>query len=210
MISDVKKHQILQGAARIFFESGFSTGMDRVISDCGVAKMTVYMHFKTKNGLICAILDEIQAFLENHIRVEIALNAKPPRAQLEAASLILCNGMSDQEMRAGLAVRALISFPNPRNAVHERARQLDLTILRWFEQLCAEALLPDAERVARTILHIAKGCFLMAPTIGVEASQATALSLLSSVLAPAEIAPPRRLGIRRSNGHSPSLPGSRL
>ena len=59
------KQKILQHAARLFFSEGFSTGVDRVISESKIAKMTLYKHFKTKDGLICAILDESRAILEN-------------------------------------------------------------------------------------------------------------------------------------------------
>jgi AcrR family transcriptional regulator len=201
MISDTKE-KILHRAARLFFAEGFATGIDRVVSECQVAKMTVYQHFKSKDGLICAILDESQAVLENHIRVETALNKKPPLAQLEAASLILCRAMDDPEARLGLAIRALISFPDPRNPVHERARQLDVAILKTFERLGEEASLPDAKQAARQILQIAKGRFLMTPTVGFESSEAVSLGLLSSVLAQDPEVQPMQVGTRAS-GHSP-------
>jgi hypothetical protein len=49
----------------------------------------------------------------------------------------------------------------------------------------------------------------MAPVVGIEASEAIALALLSHVLGQAEEVPVRRTGTRRSNGHSPSSPVSR-
>ena len=208
MISDTKD-KILQGAAHIFFTEGFSTGIDRVISECGVAKMTLYQHFKTKEGLICAILKDVQTSLQKEIRREAEINAKNPNAQLEAACLILCEGMNDPELRVGLSIRALLEFPGAETPVHEAARHLDLTILKWFERLCEDAQVPDAPNAARQILHIAKGCFLMAPTVGIEASELIALDLLSSVLAQSEEFPPPHTGVRRSNGHSRSLPAAR-
>ena len=117
--------------------------------------------------------------------------------------------MNDPELKLGLSIRALVEFPDAKNAVHEAARQLDLTILKWLERLCEDAALPDPQQAARQILHIAKGCFLMAPTVGIEASESIAITLLSPVLAQAEEVPVRRAGTRRSNGHSQSLPASR-
>jgi AcrR family transcriptional regulator len=127
MTSDTKQ-RIIEHAGRLFFREGFSTGVDQVIGESKVAKMTLYNHFKTKGELICAILDESRAILENHIRVEMALNKKPPLAQLEAVSLILCRAMNDPDAKLGPAVRALIGFPDPRNVVHGKARQFDLAI----------------------------------------------------------------------------------
>jgi hypothetical protein len=49
----------------------------------------------------------------------------------------------------------------------------------------------------------------MAPAVGIEASEAIALNLLSLVLAQAEEVPVRHTGSHRSNGHSQSLPAPR-
>jgi AcrR family transcriptional regulator len=179
------KDKILTGAARLFFSEGFSTGIDRVVSECGVAKMTLYQHFKSKDGLICAILHEVQSFILNHIRIETARNAKPPAAQLEAIARILCEAMTDPEAKAGLAVRALAEFPDPRNPVHAKARHVDLEILNILEPRCTEASLPNARQAARQILQIAKGHFLMAPTLGIETSRTLSFELLDVLLAAA-------------------------
>jgi len=203
------KNKILAGAAHLFFTEGFSTGVDRIVSECSVAKMTLYQHFKTKDGLIGAILKDVQSSLQKEIHREAEVTAKTRSAQLEAACLILCEGLNDPELKVGLVIRALVEFPDPKNAVHEAARQFDLTILKWFGRLCEDSQLPDAHNAARRILHIAKGCFLMAPVVGIEASEAIALALLSHVLGQAEEVPVRRTGTRRSNGHSPSSPVSR-
>jgi AcrR family transcriptional regulator len=176
------KNKMLQCASGLFFTKGFSVGVDEIISKSGVAKMTLYKHFKTKDGLICAILDEIQHSLREQIQADSTKQAKTPEAKLEAASLSLCEAMNDPELRAGLGTRALVEFPAPQGVIHERARELDLAILKWFGRFCEDALVPNAHQAAREILQIAKGCFLLAPTIGREASEAVALRLLSYVL----------------------------
>jgi AcrR family transcriptional regulator len=191
MTSDTKQ-RIIEHAGRLFFKEGFSTGVDRVISESKVAKMSLYKHFKTKEGLICAILDESRSMLENHIRVEMALNKKPPLAQLEAASLILYQAMNDPDARLGLAVRALIGFPGPRNVVHEKARQIDLAVLKLFERLAEEASLLDPKQTAREILQIANGHFLMTAVIGSDFAEAATAGLLGAVLAQAPVVPESR------------------
>ena len=57
------KSHILHCATRLFFAEGLATGIDRVTSDDKTAKMTIYFHFTSKDGLICAVLKEIQRSL---------------------------------------------------------------------------------------------------------------------------------------------------
>jgi hypothetical protein len=130
--------------------------------------------------------------LENHIRVEMALNKKPPLAQLEAASSILCQEMNDPDTRLGLVVRAQVGFPDPRNAVHEKARQFDQSILKLLERLAEEASLPDPNRTAREILQIVKGHFLMIPVVGPDFAEDVTAGLLGAILAQAPVTPKGR------------------
>jgi AcrR family transcriptional regulator len=205
------KHRIPQTASQLFFKEGFATGIDRVISECGVAKMTLYSHFKTKEGLILAILNDVQRSLQEEIRRETTHDARSASDQLDVASLILCAGMNDPELRVGLSVRTLVEFSSPKNAVHEAARRFDLTNLKWLELFCKGARLPDARKAAREILHIAKGCFLMDPTV-TEVGEVIALSLLRPILAQAagETNPTCGAATPRSKGHSPSPRSLRL
>jgi AcrR family transcriptional regulator len=52
------RERILDVAKRLFYRDGFrATGIDRIIAESGVAKMSLYRHFPSKNHLIAAFLD---------------------------------------------------------------------------------------------------------------------------------------------------------
>lgn len=52
------RDRILETAARLFYRDGFrATGIDRIIAESGVAKMSLYRHFASKDELIAAFLD---------------------------------------------------------------------------------------------------------------------------------------------------------
>ncbi len=49
--------RIVQTAHDLFYQDGIrATGIDRVIADAGVTKVTFYRHFPSKNDLICEFL----------------------------------------------------------------------------------------------------------------------------------------------------------
>lgn len=55
-----KQEAILQGAVRVFFESGYAgTSMDRVAAEAGVSKQTIYSHFQDKEGLFRALMERM-------------------------------------------------------------------------------------------------------------------------------------------------------
>jgi AcrR family transcriptional regulator len=52
------RERIFNTARRLFYRDGLrATGIDRIIAESGVAKMSLYRHFPSKNHLITAFLD---------------------------------------------------------------------------------------------------------------------------------------------------------
>ena len=52
------RERILRTAYELFLKHGFSAvGVDRIVADAGVAKTTLYRHFRSKNDLVVAVLE---------------------------------------------------------------------------------------------------------------------------------------------------------
>jgi AcrR family transcriptional regulator len=57
-IAAEKRQHIVATAYALFKKHGFhATGIDRIIAEAKVAKMTMYRHFPSKDGLIVEVLD---------------------------------------------------------------------------------------------------------------------------------------------------------
>jgi len=55
-----KQEAILQGAVRVFLRCGYAgTSMDRVATEAGVSKQTIYSHFQDKEGLFTALMERM-------------------------------------------------------------------------------------------------------------------------------------------------------
>jgi len=81
-VSAEKRRQILRVATDTFLERGFvPTSMDLIARRAGVSKVTVYSHFKSKEALFGAIVDElVRRLLARLDRVAIA--DRPPDVAL--------------------------------------------------------------------------------------------------------------------------------
>ncbi|HDL16453.1 MAG TPA: TetR/AcrR family transcriptional regulator, partial [Rhizobiales bacterium] len=52
-----KKEHLVDTAVKLFGRDGFNaTGIDKILQEAGVARMTLYKHFKSKDELILAAL----------------------------------------------------------------------------------------------------------------------------------------------------------
>lgn len=72
-----KKQAILTTATRLFNQYGYNNvGIDRIISESQVAKMTFYKYFPSKDNLIRECLIERDHFIRNSIELSIAKASK--------------------------------------------------------------------------------------------------------------------------------------
>ena len=62
-----KYQDLVDTATRLFAQYGYTAvGIDRIIAEAGVAKMTLYKHFASKQDLIVAVLKQrAQQFMQS-------------------------------------------------------------------------------------------------------------------------------------------------
>jgi AcrR family transcriptional regulator len=81
-----RRAAILHAAARAFATSGFAeTSMEDVAAACGVTKLIVYRHFRSKEELYREILQQVFDHLGHELRSELAL---PTRSGLGPRTLL--------------------------------------------------------------------------------------------------------------------------
>ena len=80
------RERILEAAYDLFAHQGTrSVGVDAIIERSGVAKMTLYRHFKSKQDLVLAFLDRREAlWTEDWLIREVSVRATDPKERLLA------------------------------------------------------------------------------------------------------------------------------
>ena len=82
--SDVR-HRIVETAERLFYTHGIrAVGIDRIIAEAEVAKMSLYYHFKSKDELILAVLQYREQQVEQMFTKSIDRHVRKGKDRLEA------------------------------------------------------------------------------------------------------------------------------
>jgi AcrR family transcriptional regulator len=118
MASTMRSH-ILNVASELFATRGINaTGVDTIVSSAGIAKMTLYKYFKSKEQLIVEYLQQHDARLRQGLFDRIG-DAKPGATQLRELVNAVMEWISDPEFKGFAFINASIEFPQSESTVHQ-------------------------------------------------------------------------------------------
>ncbi|EDY38297.1 transcriptional regulator, TetR family [Cyanobium sp. PCC 7001] len=180
-----RREALLQAALELFNREGYrAVGIDALLQQAGVAKMTLYKHFRSKEELIAAVLERRGETLAAEIvaRVEaVPVEAPDPaRARLLAVFAWLEDWLRSPGFQGCLFAKAAGEYPDdddlPRRAAtafKDRCREL-------LEQLCADLGGPDPLALARQLELLIEGAAAVGflrrdPTAASSAARAAAV-----------------------------------
>lgn len=156
-----RRADVLRAASTRFFRDGVAaTGVDTVIADAGVAKMTLYGNFRSKEQLVVAYLEERDRRFFTRLDDELARRVSPLARALAPAELY--RGYLGEEGFHGCAfVNAGAELPagHPGRAVitaHKRR------VLERWTQLIAALGAADPPALARECFVLLEGGFVQA------------------------------------------------
>jgi AcrR family transcriptional regulator len=146
------RDRLLEAATRLFYEEGIhSVGVDRVISEAGVTRATLYKHFAGKENLVLAYLKSEDAGIRALFDDALARTADP-QLLLELAIEGVAADMRERHTRGCPFINAAAEFPDGAGPV----RTLIGEHRAWFrgvlEQVARDAGLRDPDEVAASLV----------------------------------------------------------
>ncbi|MEU1788105.1 TetR family transcriptional regulator [Streptomyces sparsogenes] len=158
------RERILAAAARLFAVQGINaTGMEQVAEAAPVSKRTLYAHFRTKNDLVIAHLQDLASS-------GATLEGVLTREDIPARERIL--GLFDQPAPDAAPVRgcpfidAAAEFPDPDSAVHSYAREQKLRMVGLVTALVTELGCREPAALAEQLVTLADGAASRAMVLG--------------------------------------------
>ncbi len=162
-----KRQEIIDTATRLFYASGYhAVGIDRVIAEAKVAKMTMYKHFASKTDLIEAVLKERDRRLQDSM-FSFANSFRDPIDRLKAVFVWHDRWFNDRSFNGCMFISAAAEYPDPEDEIHIISRQHKQAIRDHLAgTLSCLVEKEGADRIAGQLLQLLDGAILMAQIFG--------------------------------------------
>jgi AcrR family transcriptional regulator len=182
-ISSPKRDHLMATAWRLFYRDGYrAVGIDMILAEAGVAKMTLYNHFSSKDELIIAVLEKRDCELRASIIVQVEATAGSPADKLLTVFDWLETWFGSADFNGCAFIRALSEYPDTSHPIHQTAWRHKVAMQGALTQLCTQAGAHDPADLANTLSLLIDGAIVAAQATGstspARAARDTAAALL--------------------------------
>lgn len=152
------RERILAAADRLFYNHGIqAVGIQKVLEESQVTRVTLYRHFPSKDDLILAYLEQRGQRARAAVQAIVDSHPGDPCGALRAWAVAFTEDGQVDEYRGCTFVNAAAEYGQPDHPV----RRMAVGQRRWINQV-TESLLrdaghPDPEAAARTLLALRTG-----------------------------------------------------
>ncbi len=158
-----KRRHIVETAYALFKQAGFhATGIDRIIAEADVAKMTMYRNFPSKDGLIVEVLNHRARRFDRQLD-RLTQGIATPERKIRAIFDWYGRWFQRPDFHGCLFAHALAEFGDPAHPVFAAVTAQKKGLQRRFEDILA-AIMPKqrAESSAAALLMLIEGATLVA------------------------------------------------
>jgi AcrR family transcriptional regulator len=158
-----KRQHIVETAYRLFTRDGFhATGIDKIIAEAEIAKMTMYRHFPNKNGLIVEVLDWRAERFKRQLD-QLAGAAMTPGEKIAAIFDWYERWFDSPDFYGCLFQHALAEFGEPAQAVFEAVARQKHDLQQRMRDILMRSLPTDrAGHLATTLFMLIEGATVLA------------------------------------------------
>jgi AcrR family transcriptional regulator len=152
------REYILGVASELFTTRGINaTSVDTIVAEAGVAKVTLYKYFKSKEQLILEYLRQYDARLWQKLKERMATRKAAPREQLLALVNGVMDWIADPEFKGFAFTNATAEFPENENPVHQTSVEFAQTLRKTLARLASEAGIKSADTLALQLSLVIEG-----------------------------------------------------
>lgn len=158
-----KRAQLLDTAWTLFCRHGYrAVGIDTVLAEAGVAKMTLYKHFASKEDLIAAVMEQKGAAILAGFDAVIAAAGTSPDQRLLGIFDWLAGWFATPDFSGCAFLKAVGEYTGAGDKPREVATAFKRAMQERIETLCVAAGLDGPALLARQLLLLVDGATLHA------------------------------------------------
>src|SRR5215472_14728910 len=157
------RQRILETADRLFYQEGVrAVGIDRIIAEAGVAKMSLYKHFSSKDDLIVAVLKHREQSVMEFFRSAMDRHGKKAKNPLRAFFAALKDFFESPGFRGCPFQNAAVELADPTHPGTEFVRGHKQRFAEFLRGLVEEAVGKTAAKVAPAVNILVEGAIITA------------------------------------------------
>lgn len=156
------KERLLNTAAELFYERGTHLGVNELVDRSGVARMTLYNHFSSKQALIEAALELRAERWRAWFRRAVEDRTDDPTERLLAVFDALEERFDTPEFRGCAAINFAAEAADSDSATHRIALDHKEKVRDYLTELAQEANAHDPDALGRELSLLLNGATVMA------------------------------------------------
>jgi AcrR family transcriptional regulator len=182
-MASLRRDHLVGTALALFSKHGYhATGIDRILAESGVAKMTLYKHFRSKDELILAALRRRDEEFCRWFQAEIEARAAAPRERILTVFDVLESWFRDPDFNGCCFIHAAGEYARKDDPIHVAAAEHKARILAYLRELAQGAGAEDADEIARQMMLLVDGAIVAAHVSGDVAGARSARTLAEALL----------------------------
>lgn len=184
------RDRVFDVASDLFYRKGIrAVGVEEIVQQAGVAKISLYRSFQSKDELIVAYLERNNAAYWRQLDALLAPHAGDPRAWLDALMEHLAERTTQPGYRGCPYINYCGEFADRAHPGHRVAqankREWRRRLLRAVEALGAA----EPKRLADSLMLLVEGAYALSQTLGGRAGPGKAIVWAARALVEAELGP---------------------
>ena len=157
------RERILDAASELFYRRGIrAVGVDMVVDHAGVAKASLYHHFRTKDELAAAVLRRTDERWRRWMLEAVEASGSNPDRRVLAVFDALRTWFASDEFRGCGFINAAAEFPAREHPVRIAASEHKHAVLADLGELVAQAGVRDPRKLARRLFLLMEGAMVTA------------------------------------------------
>jgi AcrR family transcriptional regulator len=158
-----KRDHLVDTALSLFAEGGYhAVGIDTVLARAGVAKMTLYNHFSSKEDLIVAVLERMAERSAQGLEKVLKDAGEDPHTKLLAIFDWMEVWFRSKDFRGCIYIKAAGEYPKKSDKPHQSALAFKQARVALLRDLCRKLGVRDPNTLAWQIAMQMEGAIVVA------------------------------------------------
>lgn len=157
------RQRILETAEHLFYAEGFrAVGIDRIIAEANVAKMTLYNHFPSKDQLFLEVLRFREENFNQYFAALMEEHGKDKKNQLEAFFASLKDWFESSDFRGCAFINASVELADPKHPASQFSKEQKQRFRETLDGIIRETAGSKAAHITPAIAVMVEGAIVTA------------------------------------------------